>query len=186
MVCSHQVLFKSSAAGINPVDVLTRQGMFLDNAVFPYILGWDAAGVVEAVGKSVKRFKVKFTPVCMCVCTLSLHSLQSHPLPLPFAVLFHERTKCWFVLHVILLPLMSPCPERWPGVLCWQCVRRVCGVRGVGGAADWTSRGQADLCSGRLRGGTLLYSLQCNSLQVSCEWTLDSCTSLVVVRLTAE
>ena len=47
-------------AAVNPVDWKICDGM-LKNAMpheFPIILGWDAAGVVTAVGKNVKNFKV--------------------------------------------------------------------------------------------------------------------------------
>lgn len=51
------ILVRLHAAGINPVDYKMRQrgGLFPDN--LPIILGCDGAGVVEAVGEAVTRFK---------------------------------------------------------------------------------------------------------------------------------
>jgi len=52
------VLIRIRGAGLNPVDHKIREGS-LDAAfphVFPLVLGWDAAGVVEAVGPAVVRF----------------------------------------------------------------------------------------------------------------------------------
>ena len=45
------------AAGVNPVDWKTREGRQQPRFphVFPLILGWDAAGVVEEVGPAVTR-----------------------------------------------------------------------------------------------------------------------------------
>ena len=45
------------AAGVNPVDWKTREGRQQPRFphVFPVILGWDAAGVVEEVGPAVTR-----------------------------------------------------------------------------------------------------------------------------------
>ena len=54
------VLISVRAAGVNPVDFKIRRGG-LEGAFphrFPLILGWDAAGVVEAVGPAVTRFGV--------------------------------------------------------------------------------------------------------------------------------
>lgn len=52
------VLVRVRAAGVNPVDHKMREGNLA--GAFPYrfplILGWDAAGVVEAVGPAVTRF----------------------------------------------------------------------------------------------------------------------------------
>jgi NADPH2:quinone reductase len=51
-----EVLFTA----VNPVDWKIREG-YLKNRIpheFPIILGWDASGVVTAVGKNVKNFKV--------------------------------------------------------------------------------------------------------------------------------
>lgn len=47
------------AAGVNPVDWKTREGRQEPRFphVFPVILGWDAAGVVEEVGAAVTRFR---------------------------------------------------------------------------------------------------------------------------------
>ncbi len=50
------VLVKLKAAGINPVDAKFRRGMYPVNQL-PAILGCDGAGIIEAVGKNVKRFK---------------------------------------------------------------------------------------------------------------------------------
>ncbi|WP_028059486.1 NADP-dependent oxidoreductase [Candidatus Solirubrobacter pratensis] len=53
------VLLRVKAAALNPVDVGIREGR-MANAFphhFPVILGWDAAGVVEAVGAAVTWFK---------------------------------------------------------------------------------------------------------------------------------
>ncbi|WP_205696397.1 NADP-dependent oxidoreductase [Conexibacter sp. SYSU D00693] len=49
------VLIRVQAAGINPVDTKIRQGRLEGGFPhhFPLVLGWDAAGVVEAVGPAV-------------------------------------------------------------------------------------------------------------------------------------
>jgi len=50
-----EVLVRVTAAGVNPVDWKTRaSGGFLGQP--PFTVGWDVAGVVEAVGRGVTRF----------------------------------------------------------------------------------------------------------------------------------
>ncbi|MBK5964816.1 alcohol dehydrogenase [Thiocystis minor] len=52
-----EILVKLSAAGVNPVDAKIRRNGPLAPEGLPAILGCDGAGVVEAVGESVIRFK---------------------------------------------------------------------------------------------------------------------------------
>jgi NADPH2:quinone reductase len=54
---SGQVLVRVKAAGVNPVDTYIRAGIYPRKANLPYTPGTDAAGIVEAVGPGVKRFK---------------------------------------------------------------------------------------------------------------------------------
>ncbi|RFS83519.1 NADP-dependent oxidoreductase [Actinomadura spongiicola] len=56
------VLLRVEYAGAGSWDVLERKGLY-DNAfgaesTFPFVLGWDAAGTVAAVGRNVTRFEV--------------------------------------------------------------------------------------------------------------------------------
>ena len=52
-----EVLVRTRAAGVNPVDWKTRaRGGFLGEP--PFTVGWDVAGVVEEVGYGVTRFSV--------------------------------------------------------------------------------------------------------------------------------
>lgn len=61
-----QVRVRVEAVGVNPADVVTRLGMVaLDPpARFPLILGWDAAGVVDAVGDGVTERSVGDAVIC--------------------------------------------------------------------------------------------------------------------------
>lgn len=53
-----EILVRLHAAGVNPIDTKLRQrGTFYPDQM-PAILGCDGAGVVEAVGKNVQRFRV--------------------------------------------------------------------------------------------------------------------------------
>ena len=52
---SNQVLVKSLASGINPVDEFMRGGLFIDS--WPIVIGVDASGVVVEVGADVKTLK---------------------------------------------------------------------------------------------------------------------------------
>src|SRR5438128_9530184 len=82
-----QVLVRIKAAGINPVDTYIRAGVYARKPALPYTPGSDAAGIVEAVGPGVKRFKSgdrvytngSITGVCaeLALCQES----QVHPLP---------------------------------------------------------------------------------------------------------
>src|SRR5215210_6720948 len=55
----HDLLVKIEAVSVNPVDFKIRQNsaknMVLDS---PKIIGWDAAGVVEAVGNKATLFSL--------------------------------------------------------------------------------------------------------------------------------
>jgi NADPH2:quinone reductase len=52
-----QVLVRVVAASVNPVDYKIRQSGSWAGVPMPAILGYDAAGVVEALGTGAKRFK---------------------------------------------------------------------------------------------------------------------------------
>jgi NADPH:quinone reductase-like Zn-dependent oxidoreductase len=52
-----EMLIKVHATGINPIDWKIRAGHAKRNIQFPFILGWDVAGVVAATGSLVSRFK---------------------------------------------------------------------------------------------------------------------------------
>ncbi|MFD2654813.1 NADP-dependent oxidoreductase [Gracilibacillus thailandensis] len=51
----HQVLLRVKATSINPIDWKLREGYLkqMFDWKFPIILGWDVAGVIEAVGSAV-------------------------------------------------------------------------------------------------------------------------------------
>lgn len=51
----HEVLLRIHAAGVNPVDWKIREGLLQGRMphAFPIVLGWDAAGTIEAVGEKV-------------------------------------------------------------------------------------------------------------------------------------
>ena len=58
-ITEHQVLIRVAATSVNPVDTKIRQGLVADIAPdFPAVLHGDVAGVVEAVGDRVDRFKI--------------------------------------------------------------------------------------------------------------------------------
>jgi NADPH:quinone reductase-like Zn-dependent oxidoreductase len=55
-----EVRVRVSAAGVNPVDCKTRAGLGMSALLGepPLVLGWDVAGVVDALGAGVTRFAV--------------------------------------------------------------------------------------------------------------------------------
>jgi len=53
-----EVLVRTRAAGINPVDTKARAGLFPPVGAPPFVPGWDMAGVVEALGAGVTGFAV--------------------------------------------------------------------------------------------------------------------------------
>jgi NADPH:quinone reductase-like Zn-dependent oxidoreductase len=62
-----EVRVRVQAAGVNPVDWKTRQGGARARALYdlPFVLGWDVAGVVDAVGGGVTRFAVGDEVFCL-------------------------------------------------------------------------------------------------------------------------
>jgi len=53
-----QVLVRVRAAAFNPIDLYVRSGMVAMPMAFPYVVGTDVAGTVEAVGPGAGRFRV--------------------------------------------------------------------------------------------------------------------------------
>src|SRR5712691_12420431 len=53
-----EVLVRSHAVGVNPVEPLIRSGQFPLLGAPPFILGWDVSGVVEDLEPGVTRFSV--------------------------------------------------------------------------------------------------------------------------------
>lgn len=61
-IAADEVLIKVMAAGVGSWDATEREGrydgLFGMSSTFPYVLGWDGAGMIAAVGVSVHDFKV--------------------------------------------------------------------------------------------------------------------------------
>jgi NADPH2:quinone reductase len=82
-----QVIVRVKAAGVNPVDAYIRTGTYARTPALPYTPGFDAAGVVESVGKGVTHastgnrvyvgWSLSGTYAEQALCAES----QVHPLP---------------------------------------------------------------------------------------------------------
>ena len=56
----HDLLVRVEAISVNPVDTKIRRSKTTDHhESLPQVLGWDAAGVVEAVGSKVTLFQYR-------------------------------------------------------------------------------------------------------------------------------
>ena len=55
---SNEVRIKVEAIGLNRAEVMFRRGMYLEEPRLPARLGYEAAGVVDAIGPGVNRLKV--------------------------------------------------------------------------------------------------------------------------------
>ncbi|MBX9686803.1 MAG: zinc-dependent alcohol dehydrogenase family protein [Candidatus Obscuribacterales bacterium] len=53
-----EVRIKVEAFGLNRAEVLFRQGLYLEKPILPARIGYEAAGVVEALGEGVSEFKI--------------------------------------------------------------------------------------------------------------------------------
>ena len=53
-----EVLVKVHAVSFNPIDLYVRAGTIAMPLAFPYVVGSDVAGTVEAVGPGATRFKI--------------------------------------------------------------------------------------------------------------------------------
>ena len=53
-----QVLVEIKAAGVNPVDSYLRSGAYAYKPSLPFTPGFDAAGIVKAIGKKIKKFSI--------------------------------------------------------------------------------------------------------------------------------
>lgn len=62
-IAADEILIRTYASGVNPVDWKIRQGYFQDWIQLPFILGFDVAGQIIAVGNDIKNFQ-KGDEVC--------------------------------------------------------------------------------------------------------------------------
>lgn len=53
----HDLLVEVKAVSVNPVDTKVHAGLSKNGLQAPRILGWDASGIVQAVGAGVTQFK---------------------------------------------------------------------------------------------------------------------------------
>ena len=60
-----EVLIRVKAAGLNFADILARQGLYPDGPPKPCVMGYEVAGIVEAVGNEVDRSLIDKPVVAM-------------------------------------------------------------------------------------------------------------------------
>ena len=53
-----EVLIKVAAFGLNFADVMARKGLYKEAPPLPCILGYDVAGIIDAVGEGVLTLKI--------------------------------------------------------------------------------------------------------------------------------
>jgi NADPH:quinone reductase-like Zn-dependent oxidoreductase len=101
----HEIRIKVKAIGINRAESMWRNDRYVESPIFPAGLGYDCAGVVDAVGKDVTGFAVGDTVSTIPAFSLNKystygevilapdHAVVKHPASLSFV----EAASVWMM-----------------------------------------------------------------------------------------
>lgn len=119
------VLIRVEFAGVASWDAIEREGGYdgvFGKPSFPYVLGWDAAGTVAAVGRNVTRFDVG-------------ERVYATTIPLPRGGFYAEY-------GVVEAEFVARVPDRMPteqaGVMAWDALTALSGLDLLGLRPDDT------------------------------------------------
>jgi len=73
---AQEVRIQVESIGINRADAMYRQGMYIENPIFPAQIGYEASGIIEAVGDEVTHLAVG--DVVNVIPGFSLHNYASY------------------------------------------------------------------------------------------------------------
>ena len=109
------VVIDVKAAGVNPVDYKIRAGGMATRYVhhFPVGIGWDAAGVVEAVGPAVRDFAPGDEVFAYCRKTDISDGTYAEKIAVPRTQVAHKPRRASFV-EAAAVPLTA--------LTAWECL----------------------------------------------------------------
>jgi NADPH2:quinone reductase len=103
-----EVVIAVHAAGVNPIDWKIREGLRRDRLphVFPVVLGWDAAGVVESLGEGVDGFGIGEKVFAYARTDVVHHGAYAEAIALPAAIVA-PAPRTIDAVHAAAVPLAS-------------------------------------------------------------------------------
>lgn len=98
-----EVRIKVEALGLNRAEVLYRVGMYTEQAILPSKIGYEASGVVDAIGADVKSLKIGDRVSTIPGFSLNKHGVageyaivpEKHALKYPDILSSEEATAIW-------------------------------------------------------------------------------------------
>ena len=98
-----EIRLKVEAIGLNRAEVMFREGQYIETPEFPSLLGYEAAGIIEEIGRDVVDFKVGDRAATIPAFSMKQYGTYGESVVLPMSAMVLipaelssiEAAACW-------------------------------------------------------------------------------------------